>query len=39
VLQKIGTADAREVLTLLAHGAPDADLIEEARASLERLAR
>jgi WD40 repeat protein len=39
VLQKIGTPDARELLSTLALGAPDAELMEEARNSLERLTR
>jgi WD40 repeat protein len=39
VLERIGTAEAREVLTALAAGAPGARLTEEARGSLQRLER
>ena len=39
VLQKIGSQEARAALVSLAEGAPDAELIEEAKASLERLAK
>jgi hypothetical protein len=36
-LELIGTAEASEVLTTLAVGAPDADLAQEARQAVERL--
>jgi hypothetical protein len=39
VLERIGTAEARQILETLAGGAPEALLTQEARASLERLAR
>jgi hypothetical protein len=38
VLEHIGTADAKEVLQMMANGAPEARLTQEAKASLERLA-
>jgi hypothetical protein len=38
-LESMGSADARGVLAELARGAPAARLTQEARASLERLAR
>jgi hypothetical protein len=37
VLEHIGTAEARHVLTELAKGLPEARLTQEAKASLERL--
>jgi WD40 repeat protein len=37
VLERIGTAEAREILTALAEGAPGAPLTIQARAALERL--
>jgi hypothetical protein len=39
VLEKIGTPDAQAVLDGLARGAPEADLMQEAKASLQRLAK
>jgi hypothetical protein len=39
VLHMIGNAEAREVLSTLAQSAPDLDLIDEAKAALEQLAR
>ncbi len=39
VLEHIGTAEARQVLAGLAKGAPEARLTQEAKASLERLAK
>jgi len=39
VLEHIGNAEARQVLQLLAQGAPDAALTMDAKESLERLAR
>jgi WD40 repeat protein len=39
VLEQIGTADARTALEGLAEGTPEARLTQEAKASLERLAR
>ncbi len=39
VLERIGTPEAREVLQMLAKGAPEARLTQEAKASLERLAK
>jgi RNA polymerase sigma factor (sigma-70 family) len=39
VLERIGTAEARQVLQGLADGAPQARLTQDARASLRRLAR
>jgi hypothetical protein len=39
VLEQIGTAAARQVLRVLAGGAPDARQTREAKASLERLAK
>jgi WD40 repeat protein len=39
ILERIGSADAQRVLTNLAVGEPDARLTQQARASLERLAR
>ena len=35
----MGSAEAREVLQILAEGAPGAPLTEQAKASLERLAK
>jgi RNA polymerase sigma factor (sigma-70 family) len=37
VLERAGTAEARDVLATLAHGAPGARLTEDARAALQRL--
>jgi WD40 repeat protein len=37
VLERLGTAEAREALTALARGAPEARVTREARASLRRL--
>jgi WD40 repeat protein len=39
VLERAGTAEARQVLEALAAGAPDAALTRDARAALERLGR
>jgi hypothetical protein len=39
VLEHIGTPDAREVLEKLTRGDPSARLTQEAKASLERLAK
>src|SRR5262245_33593584 len=39
VLELIGTAEARQVLTGLARGAPEAQLTLEAKTALERLSR
>jgi RNA polymerase sigma factor (sigma-70 family) len=39
VLEQVGTTEARQVLETLAKGAPEARLTQEAKASLERLAR
>jgi hypothetical protein len=39
VLELAGTAEAKEVLRTLAGGAPEAPVTQEARASLERLAK
>ena len=39
VLEEIATPEARKVLQKLASGAPDARLTQEAKASLERLAK
>jgi hypothetical protein len=39
VLERIGTPAAREFLQTLAEGMPEARLTQEAKASLERLAR
>jgi hypothetical protein len=39
VLEHIGTPDANELLQTLATGAPEARLTQEAKASLERLAK
>jgi HEAT repeat protein len=39
VLEHIGTPEAREVITTLAKGAPEARLTQEAKASLQRLAK
>jgi WD40 repeat protein len=39
ILEQIGTKDAQNVLKLLADGAPEARLTQEAKASLERLAK
>ncbi len=39
VLEHIGTAEAQEVLKTLAKGTPEAQLTQEAKASLERLAK
>jgi WD40 repeat protein len=39
VLEQIGTPEARQLLRMLADGAPSARLTREAKASLERLAR
>ena len=37
VLERIGVADARDVLNILAKGAPEAQLTQEAMAALDRL--
>jgi hypothetical protein len=39
VLEQAGTAAARQVLEELARGAPESRLTQEAKASLERVAR
>ncbi|HMC63737.1 MAG TPA: hypothetical protein VKI65_02250 [Gemmataceae bacterium] len=39
VLEYIGTPEARKVLARVAQGAPEARLTQEAKASLERLAK
>jgi RNA polymerase sigma factor (sigma-70 family) len=39
VLERVGTAEARQVLEWLARGTPEARVTQDARASLERLAR
>jgi hypothetical protein len=39
VLERIGTAEARQVLGRIAEGAPEARLTREAKASLDRLAK
>jgi hypothetical protein len=39
VLEYIGTAEVKQVLQALAEGTPEARLTQEAKASLERLAR
>jgi dipeptidyl aminopeptidase/acylaminoacyl peptidase len=39
VLEQIGTAEAQDILKRLAKGAPESRLTQEARASLERLAK
>jgi WD40 repeat protein len=39
VLEQIGTAEARQLLTALAKGLPEARLTQEAKASLKRLTR
>ena len=39
VLEQIGTPEAKEILQTLAKRAPDARLTQEAKASLERLAK
>jgi WD40 repeat protein len=39
VLERIGTPEGRQLLQQLAHGAPGARLTQEAKASLQRLAR
>lgn len=39
VLEQLGTPEARQVLEALAKGAPDVQLTEEAKASLQRLGR
>jgi RNA polymerase sigma factor (sigma-70 family) len=39
VLERVGTAEAQQVLQELAKGAPEARLTQEAKTSLERLAR
>jgi hypothetical protein len=39
VLERIGTPAAREILQTLAQGMPEARLTQEAKASLQRLAR
>jgi hypothetical protein len=38
VLERLGSADARQVLRMLAEGDPHARLTREAKAALERLA-
>jgi hypothetical protein len=39
VLEHIGTPEAKQILQTLAEGAPEARLTQEAKASLERLAK
>jgi hypothetical protein len=39
VLEHLGTPEAQQVLESLAQGAPEARLTQEAKASLERLAK
>jgi hypothetical protein len=39
VLEWIGTPEARQLLDMLAQGAPEAQPTQEAKASLQRLAR
>jgi hypothetical protein len=39
VLERVGTDEAKRLLTVLANGTPDARLTREAKAALERLAR
>jgi RNA polymerase sigma factor (sigma-70 family) len=39
ILEHVGTSEARRLLEVLAAGVPAADLTQEAKASLERLAR
>ena len=39
VLERIGSAEVRKLLEKLAKGAPEARLTQDAKASLERLAR
>jgi hypothetical protein len=39
ILERIGTPDARRVLEALAKGAAQARLTQEARATLQRLAK
>jgi hypothetical protein len=39
VLEHIATPEARELLRILAKGAPEARVTQEAKASLERLAQ
>jgi hypothetical protein len=39
VLERVGSAEARRILTVLARGAPGALVTEEAKAALSRLAR
>jgi hypothetical protein len=39
VLERVGTAEAQQVLQELAKGAPEARLTQEAKTSLERLAK
>jgi RNA polymerase sigma factor (sigma-70 family) len=39
VLERIGTADAKQLLQTLANGVPDASLTREAKDSLQRLSR
>jgi WD40 repeat protein len=39
LLERVATAEARQVLSSLAKGDPDADLTRDAKAALERLAR
>jgi hypothetical protein len=39
VLEQVGTPEARDLLRTLAGGVPEARLTQEAKASLQRLAR
>jgi hypothetical protein len=39
VLERLGTPEARQALETLAKGVPEARLTQEAKASLERLAK
>jgi len=39
ILENLGTPDAREIMRILSQGAPDPELIEQAKDSLRRVAR